>query len=439
VRRVISTSSVRLARRWWSVGAVLAAGCAQAAMPPGGPPDESPPELVSVRPDSNARNVRSGAVSFQFDEVVSERPQGAQSLSGAFLISPRDGEPNVSWRRNRVDVRPRRGFRPNTTYTVQLLPGMTDLDGNADSAGRTIVFSTGPELAAGRIQGVVFDWLAERAAPRAYVEAIALPDSTRYVTSGDSSGRFILAHVPPGQFLLRATIDQNRNRQLDPRELFDSATVTLTDSLSREMLAFVHDTIGPTISQVAVRDSLTLRVTFDRPLDTTLVITPRLFALSTAGAEDPLRAAVPIDSAIGGRAFDRRVEDSIRTRAIEDSVRQRLRADSIRRADSARLGAQPRPAQPAVPLPARADSARPTPLRPSRRPPETEVVLKLGQALRAGAQYSLRSVDVRSLLGATRSFERTFTTPRARPRPDTTARDTGSVRQAASRTGPDRP
>jgi hypothetical protein len=393
---------------------------------------------VSVRPDSNARNVRAGAVSFQFDEVVSERPQGAQTLSAAFLISPRDGEPNVSWRRTRVDVRPRRGFRPNTTYTVQLLPGMTDLDGNADSAGRTIVFSTGPNLASGRISGVVFDWLAERAAPRAYVEAIALPDSTRYVTSGDSSGRFIVAHVPPGRYLLRATIDQNRNRQVEPRELFDTATVTLTDSLSREMLAFVHDTIGPTISQVAVRDSATLRVTFDRALDTALVIAPRLFALTSVAAQDPLRATIPIDSAFGGRAFDRRAEDSIRTRAIEDSVRQRARADSIRRADSARLGPQPRRAQPAVPLPASADTARRTPLRPSRRPPETDVVLKLGQPLLPGAQYRLRSIDVRSLLGATRSYERTFTTPRARQRADTTARDTGAVRPSSPRSGRDR-
>ena len=71
----------------------LLAGCAQTGAPPGGPPDDDPPHLVRIRPDTNARNVRAGAVSMQFDEVISERPQGATGLSGLFLISPSIGEP----------------------------------------------------------------------------------------------------------------------------------------------------------------------------------------------------------------------------------------------------------------------------------------------------------------------------------------------------------
>src|SRR5687768_15825735 len=204
-------------------------GCAQAGVPPGGPPDKNPPQLVRVTPDTNALNVRGDAIAFEFDEVVSERPRNAPGLAELFIISPSRGPSGVSWRRTRVELRPRGGLLPNTTYTVQMLPGMVDLDGNADSSGVTIVFSTGPSLATGRIAGRVFDWVAGRPAPRAVVEAIMLPDSARYTAEADSSGAFVITHMPAGQFLLRALIDANRNRAVDGRELFDTITVTLTD------------------------------------------------------------------------------------------------------------------------------------------------------------------------------------------------------------------
>jgi len=80
------------------------AGCAQAGMPPGGPPDTQPPRLVRVTPDTNALNVRDGSISFQFDEVVSERPRGVPGLAELFIVSPSKGPTAVSWRRTRVEI-----------------------------------------------------------------------------------------------------------------------------------------------------------------------------------------------------------------------------------------------------------------------------------------------------------------------------------------------
>ena len=79
--------------------------CAQQGFPPGGPPDKVPPKLLKTTPDSNARNVTSNEVNFQYDEVLSERPGGASSLEGLVLISPRDGAPRVGWHRTRISVR----------------------------------------------------------------------------------------------------------------------------------------------------------------------------------------------------------------------------------------------------------------------------------------------------------------------------------------------
>ena len=199
-------------------------------MPPGGPPDTQPPRLVRVTPDTNALNVRDGSISFQFDEVVSERPRGVPGLAELFIVSPSQGPSAISWRRTRVEIRPRGGLRPNTTYSVRMLPGLVDLDNNADSSGLTLVFSTGSSLAGGRIAGRAFDWVAARPAPNSVVEAITLPDSARYRTTADSSGTFALTHLPPGQFLLKAYIDADRDGQHDERELFDTSTVA---SISR--------------------------------------------------------------------------------------------------------------------------------------------------------------------------------------------------------------
>lgn len=404
--------------------AFAAAACAQPGMPPGGPPDREPPRLVRVTPDTNARNVRAGAIAFQFDEVVSERPQGAASLADLFIISPSTGRAGVSWRRTRVEITPRGGLRPNTTYTVRMLPGLADLDNNVDSSGTILVFSTGPELATGRITGRVFDWVAARPAGRALVEAVSLPDSAVFGTESDSLGAFTLDHMPAGQFLLRAHLDQNRNRVVDARELIDTVTISLTDSLNREMLAAIRDSLGPGIANVELRDTTTLRITFDRPLDTLLVPQPAMF--SVRGADS---AAVPVAAVLTQADLDRAAADSARLRAIQDSVRMQAAADSVRAADSARAVTAP-PARPSGRRPGAA--TRPPPAaptdtsnrivpRPSARIPIMAVYLRFAAPLRPATSYRVNTDSLTSVTGARRSSQRVFTTPRPRA-------DTGAVR-----------
>jgi hypothetical protein len=421
-------------RRLTSLGALLLA-CASPGTPPGGPVDEDPPVVVRVRPDTNAVNVRQGSVGFEFDEVISERPQGSGSLAELFLISPSRGRNELAWKRTRLEVRPRGGLRPNTTYRVTMLPGLTDLDGNVDSVGRTIVFSTGSTLASGRVTGTVFEWLEERPARGALVEAIVLPDSTRYSTVADSLGHYELLNLPAGRFVLRGLVDLNRNRELDPREVYDTLTIALTDSLVRPLHAILRDTLGPGIERIEMLDSLRLRVRFDRALDTTLVITPGLFTLKRADS-----TVIPIQTAVGGRVYQRELEDSARAKAVQDSIRA---ANDTTRRDTTRVAV--RPAAPRPPPAAARPDTTPPPPRPAVRIPEIEAVLRLESPIPAGTAYRLRAANLRSITGYSRSSERAATTPRARPRADsarrdTTRRDTLALREsrlAQHRTAPD--
>ena len=86
---------------------------------------------MRVSPDTNAVNVGSKYASFYFDETINDRGTGAQEIDAHFLVSPSDGAARVEWHRSRIDVSPRHGFRPNTAYTITLLPGLSDLRSNS--------------------------------------------------------------------------------------------------------------------------------------------------------------------------------------------------------------------------------------------------------------------------------------------------------------------
>lgn len=431
---------------------ITLAACASASPPPGGPPDAEPPRLVRITPDTGAVAVRPPAVVFRFDEVVSERPQGAATLAALFLVSPRDGEPRVDWDREAIEVRPRRSWRPNTVYTVTMLPGLVDLRSNVRKEGATAVFSTGPTIPDTRVTGIAFDWVAEKPLARAFVEAVT-PDSVVYVTSADSTGRFAFRHLPAGPYVVRAFGDANANRIREPREAYDSASVTAVEGTgadsvrapSVELLAFVHDTLGPRIQTVTVRDSVTLRVEFDKPLRVGARLTRSDFALKRGPDSTVVAIALaePARDADARAAAQREAESRRDTTTRQDSV---LRARS---ADSARLVTEKlRPLPPNIrPAPAPAPSqtlatrrdtmANP---RPSRPAPDIMYEVRTAAPLAPGTTYRLTVTGARNLLGYTRPSDRAFTTPKpdttARVRGDSARRDTTVRRDSVGRATP---
>lgn len=436
-----------LARRAALLSAALAVGCAQPMPPPGGPPDAKVPQLLKVEPESGAVNARPRAVVLTFDEVIAERGGGSGGLASSVVVSPVSGETMVAWSRDQLYVRPSKGFRPNAVYTVTLLPGIADLRSNVMKTGRTIVFATGPDIPETRITGRAFDWAKGTPVTKGYVEAIARADSTVYLAITDSTGAFVLRHLPPGDYLVKGVVDNNTNRRLEPREPWDQRPVTLRDSQQVELLAFVHDTIGPRISALTVQDSLTLKLTFDQPLLPDLALAPSLFRLATADSQ-----TVPIAAVL--------------TAATADSLAKleaARKADSLAKADTsaaarrdttsgARPGApSPRPpggppAQAVAPAMADttppsaprgrpgADSAKAPPPKPSRPSPISDLVLKLESPLVPGTRYAITSLKVAGILGAFRENQRAFIT--AVKRDTSAAADSARRGQGARRRPP---
>jgi hypothetical protein len=349
-----------------AVSIVLA--CASPGMPPGGPPDVAAPELLSVAPDSGSTRTSPREVVFRFDEVVAERPASVTDLADLFLISPRDGTPRVSWNRDEIAVRPRRGWRPNTAYTITMLRGIADIRGNVRNAGASTFFSTGPVVPRTRITGRVFDWVTGSVAPNALVESFISPDSIHaYIAITDTTGSFVLEHLPPGRYVVRSVVDRNRNRGIDASEQWDSTSVNLTDSSVVELLVFTHDSVAPRIREIASIDSLSLRLSFDKPVD-------------------PMQRLSASNFTIVGR-------DSVPVTIVSVTPPARDTTPSTRARDTTAI-------------------ARPVMSRPI---PISEVIVTLQRPLAAGATYLVRALGLRGLLGITGDSERTYAVPVAPP------------------------
>jgi hypothetical protein len=291
-----------------------------------------------MRPDSFASfRVFRGVTEFQFDEVISEggapnRGEGTGGLEKLVILSPTTRVPEVSWKRSRITVRPREGWRPNRVYRIQLLPGVTDLRNNRSEDGAVLTFTTGAPRPRLTLQGQVVDWSTSRPAAAALVVATLLPDSLAYRGIADSSGRFSLGPLPNGEYVVSGVIDQNQDQRQDSREAYASVRVPRGKSDVGELWTFVHDTSAPRIQTVTVDDSASATVAFSQKLDPRQRLTARDVRLRL------LPDSVPV------------VVASILPKPLDDSLTRRVTPvdtaagqDTLENADSAGVRRRPGP------------------------------------------------------------------------------------------------
>lgn len=440
-----STRAVRarVVALWTVVGTALyaAGACANPSAPPGGPPDDAPPLLVRVTPAIGDTSVLPKVVSLQFDEVISETPAGAPDLKGLVFISPRSGDVNVEWKRTRMEIRPKAGFRDSTVYTITVRPGIQDLRNNKIDSITTVVFSTRGPIPATAIKGVLFDWPAGRGARNALVEALSVVDTTvAYIGVTDSVGRFALRHVPAGQYLVRGFLDRNNNRLLERTELWDTVRIPLRDSADVELYSFIHDTMPVRMTEIVVQDSgRRMRLTFDKPLAIEQSFSPTQFSLRTLPDSTPMPNRVVIvrtraQQAATDSIARQRVTDSVAAArdtvppdsaalARQDSVARARRRDSIatveRNEREARRQLALRGGRPLPPV----DSTPPPKM--SRPVPGTELYIQFDTPLPYETRVIVEAQGIVSLNQIAGDAIRPLLTPAA---PDTTETPPGGRR-----------
>jgi hypothetical protein len=410
------------------------------AVPPGGPPDSTPPHIIVTRPESGAvvPDFKDAAV-IRFDELIDEmgglggEGKGGGSLSGLpskVVLSPVAGPVHVSWHRTSLHIKPREGWKRGRVYHLQILPGITDLRHNVMKQGAKVIFSTGPALPHATLSGTVLQWVEQRAMAQALIRAARLPDTVAYVTFADSGGAFSLTDIPAGRYRVSAIQDQNSNRQRDEREAFDSVTMAVDSSSSAVFWAFAHDTLGSRLQDAEPVDSVTFRLAFSSQLDPYAMLDTtrvRLFALPDT-TPVPLRAiwtALRFDSI---QTRERFIADSLR-RANDTTARGPVKRDS---APPAPRAVRPRPrALVEDGGTVRVDTARIRQLLRGRPAPTDRWVARTRTPLTPGVKYLVR-VRARNLSGVTATGEAVLAVPVPKespaPRDSTRAPPPGKTR-----------
>jgi len=410
------------------------------APPPGGPVDKVPPVLLSTVPESvGVYPTWDHDVEFRFDEIVSEGSTpsmglGTGDLERLILLSPSHEIPRIKWKRDRITVRPREGWKPNRVYRIELLPGIVDLSRNKTDTSIVITFSTGSPLPTDTIQGQALDWVAGTYARQALIALALMPDTLIYRTLTDSAGRFQIGPLPHGEYVAFAVLDNNHNLQKEDREPFDSVRVAQGTTTIPTLWIYPHDSVGPRISGITPNDSVSATIAFTQPLDPR----QRFDSLKVLLRELPDSIPVPVASLL-----PKPVDDSLQllVRARIDS----LRADSIARdttgakADTL-AGKKPKVAPPfhlpPRPSPGAADSTALKQLLAQRPALFDKLVIRVDSALKPGAKYVVDVPGIRNVNGVASEEARAgfaMPTVKEEEKKDSVVSDTTAVKPGAGK------
>lgn len=410
------------------------AACARVEPPPGGPPDPDPPIIVAVNPDSGAVVPDfDGDLEIRFDEVIEEAPSTRGRVSGLesfVLLSPVEGETEVRWRRTRITIRPRSGWRPNTVYRLEIRPGIRDLRRNAVEGRRLVLFSTGPAIPSTTFSGVAVDWTKSAPLRGAVIDARPAGDTVGYRTIADSAGAFRLDGIPPGPYVVYAVEDQNQNRALDRREAHDSVAITLDTAATVALWTLVRDTVPPRLTTAQVTDSLAARVESSLLLDPYQTLGPEMVRVRLLPDSAPVAVAAlwreaAYDSVSRARAAARDTAAVDTARAAPDTAVAARdtaagAADPRRGLPQARgeVGAAREPMQ---------DTTAIGRLIAGRPKLSTRVVVEVAAPWQPASNYLIEFLGLRSAAGVTADTTAVvLTTPERSAAPDTAA---GPARQ----------
>jgi hypothetical protein len=250
---------------------VLLAGCARTGgVQIGGDVPEEPVRVTGSQPGHlTTVDPFGGPVRIQFERTLSERPtQG--SPAEAVVVSPRSGDVMVSVGRGGIEIAMEGGFRQETVYRITVLPRFRDRFDNRMDGTFELIFSTGPELEPNLLAGITSDRLTLQPESGMRVDARPPGDGPIHSTLSDSLGVFTFPHLPAGRYTLVAYDDLNRNREPDFLERQDVTEVgmNLGDTLIvTELQLLAPDTTAAVLEEIALVDSITLRVGFDDHLD----------------------------------------------------------------------------------------------------------------------------------------------------------------------------
>ena len=186
------------------MGFFLFVSCAAIMPPPGGPKDETPPELVKVTPADGTTYFEGGKVELLFSEYLDEN-----SFERAITVLPLlSQKPEIIFKGNRLIIYFPDSLSLNQTYIISISRDLSDEHKVKLSQGIQVAFSTGPQIDKGLISGFV-DYEKDASLNLWKIQngndSLAfykrIPD---YVIDASSEGFYEFKFLSPGQYRIAA-------------------------------------------------------------------------------------------------------------------------------------------------------------------------------------------------------------------------------------------
>ena len=254
---------------------ILCIGCAKQGFPPGGPLDETAPEVIRTVPTPDATGVPAdAAIRIRFSEPMERR-----TVESAVFVAPNPlGTIRFRWRGDEVNVLLAEPLRPDRTYVVTVGADARDRRRNALGDSYTFAFATGLRMDHGEIRGRVVDPRAEGVRVWAYeLRGTEDPDPAQtapeYATQAGRDGKYRFRYLSSGAYRLFAFQDRSRDGQYTPGRdplAVSPGDLVLVDSLgsvrSGDLYLALRDTTGPSLLSARAEDNRHVLLRFSEPI-----------------------------------------------------------------------------------------------------------------------------------------------------------------------------
>ncbi len=279
--------------------------CAKEGMPPGGPLDTTPPEVILVSPKPDSTEVD---LSSRVEITFSERMLAKRTEESIF-ISPFPKRPfDFRWRGKRLILTPQEPLLPGRTYVVSIGTDAQDLRRNRLSKSYTFAFSTGSKLDKGTISGEV--WTKQKIGlgkemgisvwayllSRDKTQIDPQEEKPDYVTQTDNEGKYTFKNLSLGEYRLFAVQDVNRDLVWDWEK--EAIGVTTGDvELSEQNISKTHvdfildkkDKGNPNLLNCYSVNKKLVKLEFDEELEERSVLEPANFEVSSVSTQKSLK------------------------------------------------------------------------------------------------------------------------------------------------------
>ena len=203
--------------------------CAKQGYPSGGPKDTTPPVVKGVNPASESLNFSSNKFKIDFDEYVTVK----DADNNVLISPPMRSKPEYSTKGHSLIVKIKDTLLPNTTSLFQFKGAIVDFNEGNPLPSFEYVFSTGDAIDSMALSGKVLDALSlQPFASPVSLFAYLISDSTTlsdslvsksvptYQTRTSASGDFAFNYMAPGNYMLVAIDDADKNMRYSSPEAF---------------------------------------------------------------------------------------------------------------------------------------------------------------------------------------------------------------------------